>query len=97
MNNGERRGKQWDGEACDQVNNFHERAVCFPIDAPVSERAATMDADTADASRAFPIARPVRDHVGYILDAENRQIGRASPEYACQIVHALNASGERGG
>ena len=45
-----------------------------------------------DAARVFPIARPVRDHVGYILDAESRQIARASPEYAVQIVHALNAT-----
>ena len=51
----------------------------------------STDADYEDAARVFPIARHVRDHVGYILDAESRQIARASPEYAVQIVHALNA------
>lgn len=40
----------------------------------------------------YAIARPVREHFGLILDAENRQIGRAPPMYADQIVAALNAS-----
>lgn len=53
--------------------------------------AAPSEKEHEDAARVFPIARPVRDWFGTILDAENRQIAKAPPEYAVQIVHALNS------
>ena len=49
-----------------------------------------MDDDTLDCARTYPIARPVREHLGMLLDAENRLIARAPSEYGTQIAHALN-------